>query len=271
MDLSNWPSVPGRYYIGNKNSCVAVCTLSSVDLLENFNKPEYLSKISLVGKDVTENVGIEKIVQNTVSNPCIRFIILCGKESEGHSVAQAISSLIENGVDEKNRIIGAKGPIPFVKNLTRQQIETFRKQVKIIDLIGCDFIDTILTKADECEKENPGIFESKIEESSVRTIIADYNPEKEASADGSLDEGWFNIFIDREKNLIVAEHYIGYGSNARLNCRIVGKRTEQILGAMVKEKLINQIYHAGYVGKELAKAEMALKKGIPYEQEGKLE
>jgi hypothetical protein len=35
--------------------------------------------------------------------------------------------------------------------------------------------------------------------------------------------------------------------------------------------LIKGLYHAGYVGKELAKAEMALKNNLPYEQEGKLE
>src|SRR4030042_494365 len=113
MDLDNWPSVPGRYYVGNRNSCVVVCTLSSIDLLENFNRPEYLENIALVGKDVTENVGIEKIVQNTVSNPRIRFLILCGKESEGHSVGQGLQSLIENGIDENNKIIDARGPIPF--------------------------------------------------------------------------------------------------------------------------------------------------------------
>jgi tetrahydromethanopterin S-methyltransferase subunit A len=271
MDLNNWPSVPGRYYVGNKNSCVAVCTLSSIDLLEKFNKPEYLSKISVVGKDVTENVGIEKIVQNTVANPCIRFIILCGKESEGHSVAQAISSLVENGVDEKNRIIGAKGPIPFVKNLTKEQIENFRKQITLVDMIGCDDIDAIVARAQECEKNNPGMFEGKIQEISVKTIVADYDSEKETSADGGLDEGWFNIFIDREKQLIVAEYYIGYGANSKLNCKIVGKTSEQILGTIVKNKFVNQLYHMGYIGKELAKAEMALEKEIPYEQEGKLE
>src|SRR4030042_743967 len=146
MDLDNWPSVPGRYYVGNRNSCVVVCTLSSIDLLENFNRPEYLENIALVGKDVTEKVGIEKIVQN----------------------------------------------------LTREQVESFRRQVKIVDLIGCEDIPTILVKAAECERSNPGIFEGGVKMEEVKTIFADYDPNKEVSGNGSLDIGWFNIFIERQ-------------------------------------------------------------------------
>lgn len=270
MNLDNWPPVAGRYYIGNKNSCVAVCTLASIDLLENFNKPELLNKIAIVGKDVSENVGIEKIVLNTISNPYIRFLILCGRESEGHFVGQGIKALVDSGVDENYKIIGAKGTIPFVKNLTKEQIESFREQVKIVDLIGCEDIPTILAKADECEKNNPGIFEGKVEMKEVKTIIADYDASKEWTADEKPDEGWFSISIDRDKQLIVAEHYLGYGGEAKLNCRVVGKTAEQIIGTIVKEKLVKGLYHTGYLGKELARAQIALEKNLPYEQEGKL-
>ena len=53
MKIEDWPLIAGRYYIGDKKSCVAVCTIASIDLLENFNKPEYLTKIAAVGKAVT--------------------------------------------------------------------------------------------------------------------------------------------------------------------------------------------------------------------------
>ncbi len=271
MNLDNWPPATGRYYIGNKNSCVAVCTMASIDLLEKFNSPEYLNKLNIVGKDVTENVGIEKIVQNIITNPYIRFLILCGRESEGHFVGQGIKSLVKDGIDENNRIVGAKGPIPFLKNLTKEQIETFRKQVEIVDLTGCEDIATILAKAEECEKNNPGMFEVKVEMKEIPTIVADYDYTKEWTADEKPDEGWFTIAVDRDRQLIVVEHYLGYGVNSKLNCKIVGKTAEQIVGSIVRQKLVKGLYHAGYLGKELAKAEIALKKNIPYEQDGKLE
>ncbi|MEM7825210.1 MAG: tetrahydromethanopterin S-methyltransferase subunit A [Candidatus Aenigmatarchaeota archaeon] len=271
MNLDNWPHVAGRYYIGNKNSCVAVCTLASIDLLENFNKPEYLSKIAIIGKDVTENIGIEKIVQNTITNPYIRFIILCGRESEGHYVGQAIRALVDNGLDENKRIVQAKGPIPFIKNLTLEQVDTFRKQVKIIDLIGCEDIPTILAKAEELEKNNPGVFESKVGLTEVETIVADYDHKKEWSADEKRDEGWFAILVDPNKQNIIAEYYVGYGNESKLKCRIIGKTAEQIIGTIVKKGLVKGLYHAGYLGKELEKAEIALKENKPYEQDDRVE
>jgi tetrahydromethanopterin S-methyltransferase subunit A len=270
MNLDNWPPVSGRYYLGNKNSCVAICTLASVDLLEEFHKPEYLNKVAIIGKDVTENIGIEKIVQNTITNPYIRFIILCGRESEGHYVGQAIQALVDNGIDENGKIIQAKGPIPFIKNLNREQIETFQKQVKIIDLIGCENIPTILAKAEEVEKNNPGIFESKVKLEEVETIYADYDNKKEWSADEKRDEGWFAILVDNDKQNIVVEYYIGYGMESKLKCRIIGKTAEQIIGTIVKKGLIKGLYHAGYLGKELEKAEIALKENKPYEQDDKI-
>lgn len=270
INLENWPPVSGRYYVGNKKSCVAICTLGSIDLLEKFNHPGYLNRIAIVGKDVTENVGIEKVVLNTITNPYIRFLILCGRESEGHFVGQGIMALVANGIDENYRIVEAKGTLPYLKNLTKEQVETFRKQIKVVDLIGCEDISTILAKADECEKNNPGIFEGKVEMKEVKTIVADYDPVKEWTADERPDEGWFAISLDSGKRLIVVEHYIGYGSNAKLNCRVVGKTAEQIIGTIVKLKLVNGLYHAGYLGKELARAQVALEKNTPYEQEGKL-
>jgi len=73
-----WPVVSGRYYVGNKESPVAVCTLSSVGLMRKIGPRD---DIAIVGKTFTENLGIEKMIRNIVSNPAIRFLILCGKES----------------------------------------------------------------------------------------------------------------------------------------------------------------------------------------------
>lgn len=113
-DLKNWPSIEGRYQKGNPHSPVAVCTNATVKGIELD-----MEKVALVGKCVTENIGIEKIIQNIVANPHIRFLILCGKVSKGHFVAQAFISLKKNGIDKDKRIIGAKGNTPFLKELTR--------------------------------------------------------------------------------------------------------------------------------------------------------
>ncbi len=269
-NLKEWPPVSGRYYLGNKNSAVAVCTLASVDLLEQFNDPQFLEKVAIVGKIVTENVGIEKIVQNVISNPNIRYLLLCGRESQGHFVGQSLKAIISDGVHE-GRIVGAKGPMPLVKNLTKDEIDTFRRQVEIIDLIECEDIDEILHFIDECNKNKPKPFRSKVEISHVETIDADYDPSKGFTADERKDKGWFAISINRPKKLIVADYYIGYGTDSKLQCRIVGTTAESIAGTAARRKLVTVPYHGAYLGKELAKAEIALRYDLPYEQENNLD
>lgn len=92
-DSRNWPPVEGRYKVGNRDSPVAVCTNASIDEIKI--NPQ---KVAIWGKCVTENIGIEKIIQNIVSNPNIRYLVLCGRESKGHFVAQAIEALKKMGL-----------------------------------------------------------------------------------------------------------------------------------------------------------------------------
>jgi tetrahydromethanopterin S-methyltransferase subunit A len=51
-----------EYYIGN-GKCTAICTLSSIDLLENISKSvAIMNRILIVGRLLSENKGIETIV-----------------------------------------------------------------------------------------------------------------------------------------------------------------------------------------------------------------
>jgi len=70
-DLKNWPPVEGRYVLGNKKSSIAVCTNATVEGIK-----ADMEKVAIIGKCVTENIGIEKIIQNIVSNPDIRYLVL---------------------------------------------------------------------------------------------------------------------------------------------------------------------------------------------------
>jgi len=260
MVLEDWPIVSGRYYTGNKNSSVAVCTLASIDLLEKFKD---VNGIAIVGKAVTENIGIEKIVQNIISNTNIRFLIVCGKESYGHYVGQAIISLVNNGIDEKGNIIGATGPLANVKNLTKEQVDAFRKQIKTIDLIGCKDMEKIMNHISECEESSPGVFKEAVKVKEVEDIVAKHD-EKEFVQDSS---GFFTIFIKPETKEIVCEHYT---TKKEFHCRIVGKNAEEISATISRLGLVSRIDHAAYLGRELQKAEIALKNKLPYEQEREL-
>ncbi|MEW5759233.1 MAG: DUF4346 domain-containing protein [Candidatus Thermoplasmatota archaeon] len=84
--------------------------------------------------------------------------------------------------------------------------------------------------------------------------------------------GFFLIFIDRKKNEIILEHYKGIYDGkkivtGRLNKIIVGKNAEEICHTLARENIVSRIEHACYLGRELMKAEEALRKGERYEQD----
>jgi tetrahydromethanopterin S-methyltransferase subunit A len=127
-----------EYYIGN-GKFTAICTLSSIDLLENISKSvAIMNRILIVGRLLSENKGIETIIQFIVGHPELHNMIICGKEVKGHQAGQALISLYNNGVNNNGRIIGAKGPYPLLRS-SRKDIEVLRKQIhKIYDMREID-------------------------------------------------------------------------------------------------------------------------------------
>jgi len=130
-------------FFGNEKSSVAVCTLSSIDLLEQISKSYLMSSIVLVARLFSENKGIEKLIEYVLEHPNIKHIILCGKDTKGHIPGQALLALYKNGIDGKGRIIGALGKDPVIEDLTKSNIDEFRRRINIIDLVGITDINEV--------------------------------------------------------------------------------------------------------------------------------
>jgi tetrahydromethanopterin S-methyltransferase subunit A len=260
VNLDFWPKVDGRYKVGNKRSPIAICTNASIDEFELD-----MNKIAIIGKCVTENIGIEKIIENIITNPYIRFLILCGKEAKGHFVTNAFISLKQNGVDESKRIIGAKGNMPFLKNLNKEQIEHFRNQVEIIALENERDSSKIIEKVNEYSKKPVRIFDRKVVKSDIKEEIA-----KKHENFIEDTNGYFLISIDKKNKKIIAEHV----KDGKINVRIIGNNNEEIRDTIERLNLIKNfertIEHAMCIGRELYKAELALKHDLEYVQDSDL-
>jgi len=118
----------GEYTACTPNSCVAVVLLNT-----DYTPPD---KVAIYGPLKTENIGIEKIVANTISNPHIRYLVICGEEIRGHKPGASLLALNKKGIDKNNRIINAPGAIPYIENLKKEAIKRFQSQIKTIDLIN---------------------------------------------------------------------------------------------------------------------------------------
>mgnify|MGYP000845346687 FL=1 len=147
-----WPVITGEYEVGNPESPVAVCTcgshLHNADLIK--------AGAALAGPCKTENIGIEKMVANVISNPNIRYVVITGMEVKGHITGQAIEAFTQSGIDKEGRIIGAKGAIPFIQNLDAPSIERWQSQVQAVVMLNTEDIGAIAGKVKELASKDPG-------------------------------------------------------------------------------------------------------------------
>ena len=131
-----------EYYIG-KGRIIAICTLSSLDLLKEIkNNNLIMEKISIVGRLLSENKGIDKIIKFTTNNKSLKYLLLCGEEVKGHLSGQTLIALKKNGIDQNKKVINAPAPYPFL-TCSNDEIEYFRQHINIIDKIGLKDIDKI--------------------------------------------------------------------------------------------------------------------------------
>lgn len=159
-----YPPEEGCYLRGNDYSPVAVVVILRRPREETPPEIEALVRAgvegggALAGTLQTENVGLEKVICNIVANPNIRYLVVCGPESPGHLVGDAIAALAANGVDSNKRIVGAEAPTPYLFNIPGEFVERFRKQITVIDLVN-EGSPTVLREAvAACYQEQPTPF-----------------------------------------------------------------------------------------------------------------
>jgi len=152
-----WPVINGDYVVGDPESPVAAATLAS-----HIEQIPVDAGATIAGPCKTENLGIEKMIANLISNPNIRFLVLCGSEVQGHVTGQSIEALHANGVDpDKRKIIDAKCAIPFIENIPDEGIERFQTQMELVSIIDVEDAGQIGAKIKECIEKDPGAFEEE--------------------------------------------------------------------------------------------------------------
>jgi tetrahydromethanopterin S-methyltransferase subunit A len=163
---SSYPPEEGRYLRGNDYSPVAVAVILIYDQekippdIENLVRVGLESGAALSGTIQTENIGIEKLICNVVANPNIRYLVVFGPESPGHRTGDALLMLLENGVDERRRIIGAQARTPFLFNLPIEYIARFRQQIRVINLLDEGDPELLRRAVWSCYQEEPTLFQN---------------------------------------------------------------------------------------------------------------
>jgi len=171
--VTDYPTEAGCFLRGNDYSPVAVVVLLNAPYgtlppevqsippeIEKLVRVAIETGAALSGTLQTENIGIEKIVCNVVGNPNIRYLVLCGKEVNGHNSGSALRALIKEGINDKRTIVGSQAVTPYLFNTPLEAIKRFREQAILVDLIG-EMNPEIIAKAVwSCYQENPTPFQS---------------------------------------------------------------------------------------------------------------
>jgi tetrahydromethanopterin S-methyltransferase subunit A len=176
---SGWPIVQGDFHAGDANSPVAVMTCGS-----HLDEKGICDKgAAICGSCKTENLGLEKVIANIISNPNIRFLMLCGTEVKGHLAGQTMAALHKGGVKD-GRVVGAEGAIPFIENLNDAAIKRFQEQCELVNIMESEDLGAIGAKINELKGRDPGAFaadpmviEVKEAAGGVETAAAGVNPQ----------------------------------------------------------------------------------------------
>src|SRR3989441_3807 len=254
----------GTYQVGDPNGPVAVCALTSERLISPLVA---LPGVAIAGMVYTANLGITRIIANITSNPAIRFLLICGKDSALFKPGQSLVALAEKGVDDKRRIIDAAGYDPVLPSIDPEQVTQFRKQVEVLDWTGEEDLQVLQERVKSLSDRNPGVFTSEKKETGEPRRQEEFVLIRPGGQREPLlydPKGYFVITIEPEQKEILLRHYLPDHTPAH---EMRGRGATSMLLGLLREGLVTQLSHAGYLGEELAKAQTALQFGLRYDQD----
>ena len=257
-----WPPLPGSYTVLRYRAPVAVCTLMDEALATAIARATPPA-VALVGTLQTENLGIERLILNVLANPHVRFLVLCGADSQqaiGHLPGQSLLALAHAGLNDRARIVGARGKRPVLRNVSAAAVEHFRSTVDVIDLVGHAELSTVLEAVRTCAARDPGPAPAFAPERVVLPLRG-YLPQRMVP-DAA---GYFVLYVDRIRGMLSLEHY---RTDGMLDAVIEGREAAELYISAIDQHLVSRLDHAAYLGRELARAEHALRTDTLYVQDG---
>lgn len=279
----DWPVTPGAYVVGNPQAAIAVCTLTSNDLMRPI---AMLPGVAIAGRLYTCNMGIEKIVSNVCANSQIRALLVCGRESSLFQPAQSLRALVENGITPAKHIVGAQGYLPVLSGIDPNAVEQFRRQIILVDRTDETEVKQIGAEVKRLAGDFPAAPSATLVPAALGDLANTTETQDQTEVEGddsrfvvlspggkreplSYDpKGYFVITLERANDRIVARHFLPDAAPAH---SMRGRSGEGMLLALIRAGLVTQMSHAGYLGGELAKAESALRLGLEYEQDKPLQ
>jgi tetrahydromethanopterin S-methyltransferase subunit A len=170
-------------------------------------------------------------------------------------------------VDAAGRVVGTSSPLPVVRSLSPAAVRIYQQKLELVDLRGEDRADAILHAVGPRAASAPPAWPERWEPP-VPVLRLPGGPGAMGGRFTPDPAGLFLLGLGPSGRTIHAEHYTHEGV---LDRRLVGESARALADAVLREGLMNDAGHAAYLGRELQKAEVALRLGLPYEQDRDLD
>lgn len=246
---------------GNPASPVAICTLSSHDLLGELAASDLQPQVAIIGTLETENTGIEQMLTTLLRTPTIRWLILCGEQNPRRKQGNVLKALFQAGVTADGEVAGMPGR--RLPKLRSPHIDAIRRQVTLEDLSGEHDLGVIEAAVQRCSEREAPLVEPPpaLPGESTPTIQVPVREFKVSTLDPN---GYFVILLDRAGAQLCVEHY---GYDYQLRHRLAAADAESLMMALLEWGMISRPDHATYMGMELTRAEHALRFNLAYRQD----
>jgi tetrahydromethanopterin S-methyltransferase subunit A len=245
--------------------------------------------------------GISLLVRGVLARPALRYLVLCGVDYA--DTGRALVALVAHGLAADGTLPGTEARL--ADDLDAAALHRFRQQVSVVDLRGCTDAVRVAAAIRALPPPPPGAAPEPIlvpagwtppeapppPPSSLRpretAPPSPPNPGGERVAPAGLPPGLGgggrpssphlagrggfqpdplgNFLIAVGGGQIVAAHATTTGGPT--GRRFVGRTAAEVSGAILAAGLVSQLDHAAYLGAELARAELALRLGVPYRQD----
>src|SRR5262249_30649449 len=146
-------------------------------------------------------------------------------------------------------------------------VAQFRQQVEVVDWAGEEDVLVLEPGIAGLVARNPGRFAAAEGAKGMLQPEEHFTPIRPGGTRDPLQydpKGYFVITLDRQQEQISMRHYL---SDHRPAQEMRGYSAGPMLLGLLREGLVTQLSHAGYLGEELAKAEAALRFHERYNQD----
>jgi tetrahydromethanopterin S-methyltransferase subunit A len=259
LPSAGWPFVRGDHTVISATAPVVVATSSPSAMPKALaaHPPEGLSMVSVLhtADDAAD------LLRALAANLATQSVICVESETAERPLGAALLKL---GCGDE----APTGAVGTLMNAIASQIDSadlgaLRRRVEFIDMLSCRETPRVVARIEKARaaaaQPNAG-FVTQTTSSGVPRVILPRDTRYESRADKA---GRFKISLEEQS--IAVEHL--NGKEDRLLRVIEGKTARDVCLALIRNGWVSKLDHAAYLGRELARAELALRSGRPFTQD----